>query len=249
MKTFDMQSVKYTVRSIRGFSLPDALQLWKTKYQSFYQFKRAVITHPGLVAFGEFVEQQWEDIVPLSVKQALRYKPGISRIQQGIIREVMLDCLGTATLFKELKPELINSQTLRKVQKKWDATGFLINSVYPDTYELYQLDMKPLYNGLPGYTNPIPLFAVRCWGLRSKKEHWLCVPVVAALGGAWMSPQKHRPDAIRAIAWTFQLDITNPKRIFRQGNVIIAEESAQSKPCKPYHLSKKDYLRLLYAEA
>jgi len=56
------------------------------------------------------------------------------------------------------------------------------------------------------------------------------------------------PDAVSAIAWTIRINITHPKRIYRQGDIIIAEESENSVITAPYHLNKQQYLALMYSE-
>jgi hypothetical protein len=86
----------------------------------------------------------------------------------------------------------------------------------------------------------------------------LYVTKEAALGNRWWSSsdnEKEKPDAIRAIAWTVRIDVPEDKieKIYRQGDIIVAkmkdEASITEHTFTPYHLSKEQYLSLIYSES
>jgi len=77
----------------------------------------------------------------------------------------------------------------------------------------------------------------------------LYVSEEGATGKSWWGVnQKREFDAIRAIAWTIRLDISHPEKIYRQGDIIVAKKSKDSKDVRPYHLNKEQYLDLMYSE-
>jgi hypothetical protein len=84
----------------------------------------------------------------------------------------------------------------------------------------------------------------------------LYVPREAALGATWWNrdSEDSKPDAIRAIAWTVRIDVPeeNVEKIYRQGDIIIAKMKNSAKATEttlsPYHLSKENYLSLMYSE-
>ncbi len=72
---------------------------------------------------------------------------------------------------------------------------------------------------------------------------------LAATGNNWTwGNDKNIYDAIRAIAWTVRIDITNPERIYRQGDIIVVKKSNKSVETREYHLDKNQYLQLMYSE-
>lgn len=241
MKQYNFQAADYCVSGLRGFTLTEALRFWKAKFETIKHFRRDVITHKGLENLGDFVSEMWDSISPISVQEALAEK-NMER------RRVMFDCIGVARLFKELEPELLDRQVLHKSRTRWDNTNKLYVHAFEDTYELYQLDGNKLFEPLSQWNKPNPVYAVRCWCTTTKREYWIYVPEAVAIEEPAWKRSEGEPDAIRAIAWTIRLDISHPKRIFRQGDIIVAEESAESCEVEPYHLSKEQYLNLLFSE-
>ncbi|TXJ29045.1 MAG: hypothetical protein E6Q24_05035 [Chitinophagaceae bacterium] len=239
MEKINLQAADYAVSAVQGFSLSEAMRLWKTKYPSLTEFSTNVIKHPRLNELGDFVKEQWDNIQPVTVQEAFSE----NNIEK---RRAIFDCIGVVKLFNELQPELLDKQVIHKRQTRWDENNQPYEKEYDDTYELYQLGGEKLFPVSPGGVEPNPVFAVRCWCTTTAREYWIYVPVEAALGDSWDS--KPEPDAVRAIAWTIRIDITNPNRIFRQGDIIIVEESADSQHVFPHHLSKKQYLQLMFSE-
>ncbi|GEP97671.1 hypothetical protein [Chitinophaga cymbidii] len=237
MPTFKLHSAEYIVSHMRGFSLSEAMRFWKAKFESINHFKRDVTHHPALKDLEAFVEEHWETIQPITVQEALQE----TNMEK---RRVMFDCIGVSRLFQSLDPTLLDKQVISKVRNRWDKKNKPYEHTFDDTYELYRLDGNKLFKS--EQSDPNPVFAVRCWCTTTEREYWIYIPEEAALGNSISSSRN--PDAIRAIAWTIRIDISHPKRIFRQGDIIVAEQSPQSTDTAPYHLSKEQYLSLMYSE-
>ncbi len=238
MKTFDVNSTTYTVCKYPGYSLNEALRYWKAKFETVKHFKREVIKHPQLTEFGEFVEEVWDSIHPVTVQEAF-HEMNLEK------RRVMFDCIGVAKLFQELNPDLMDKQTIAKTRTRWDEQLHPYVYQFEDTYELYKIEGNKLFAVNSEWHQPISVYAVRCWCTSTGREYWIYVPEDISVGTRW-SPLN--PDAIRAIAWTIRIDVSHPKRIFRQGDIIIVEESDESKTVTPYHLDKEQYLSLMFSE-
>jgi hypothetical protein len=237
---------KYTVNNTTDFSLTDALRLWKTKYSDIKDFDKEVITHPGLSDFAEFVHEMWNDIVPFTVQDALA-------MQNQEVRRCYFHCIGVEKLFKEMKPKLLDKQVVKKKRMRWDDKNDPYEYNFEDVYELYQIDGKMLFEKTEWGAEPAPVYAVRCWCTTTNREYWIYVTDEAAVNKAFSrwstNDKKEEPDAIRAIAWTIRLDIENPERIYRQGDIIVAKTIGESEKIVPlYHLSKDQYLSLMYSE-
>jgi len=241
MVTYDFRNADYCVCGLRGYKLDQALRLWKAKFETIKHFKRDVIKHSSLEELGNFVEEMWDNILPVAVPEALR---------EGNVekRRVMFDCIGVSTLFRELNPELLDRQMVHKIRTRWDEHNNAYQHEYDDIYELYRLGGNKLFAGVYPLQRPESIYSVRCWCTTTGREYWIYVPEEAALGRNRWQHIDDKPDALRAIAWTIRIDISSPKRIYRQGDIIIAEESEGSQTVSPYHLSKEQYLALMFSE-
>ena len=233
----------YIVDGLKDFKLSKALSLWKAKYPEFADFKKDVIIHENLEDFGKFVEECWDSIKAVTVKDALA-------IPNTEIRRVYFNCIGVQKLFKELDPILRDRQVIKKKRTKWDDNNDPQEYTFEDVYELYEIEGKKLFDKNRWNQEPNPVFAVRCWCTTTNREYWLYVNDQAALGDTrWPLDKDKKYDAIQAIAWTIRLDVENPERIYRQGDIIVAKIGENTKEnLWPRHLSKKDYLKLMYSE-
>jgi len=236
MRLHQLSCYEYCVSGMEGWAMSQALRLWKAKFETPKHFLRDVITHPALEELGRFVIEMWDGIEPVSVQEALK--------EQNLEkRRVMFDCIGVEKLFSELQPELLDRQVLQKKRVRWDERNQPYDHCFEDTYELYRIDGHKLFDT----PNAQPVYAVKCQCTTTARQYWIYVSPAAALGNrTWAGNQE--PDAIRAIAWTLRIDVTHPKRIYRQGDIVAVEESVDSQPTTPYHLSKEQYLSLLYSE-
>ena len=240
---------RYVVNNRDGFDLTTALRLWKTKYQDdIRDFFKDVITHDQLQDFGYFVEECWNRIEPFTVEDALK-------VENTEERRTYFDCIGIEKLFKALDPKLLDKQVLDKKRQRWDDEFNEYTYTFEDVYELYEIEGTKLYEKDRWGQLPQPVYAVRCWCTTTNREYWLYVPREAALGTSWwrVDGEDTKPDAIRAIAWTVRIDVPeeNVEKIYRQGDIIVAKMKDKSKATEyttPYHLSKEQYLSLMYSE-
>ena len=238
----------YIVNNRSGYDLTTALRLWKTKYADDYRdFQKDVIIHESLNDFDQFVQECWDKVKPVTVDEALK-------IANAEERRTYFDCIGIEKLFKSLNPTLLDKQAIDKKRTRWDDEFNEYEYTFEDVYELYQIDGTKLYDKDIWGNEPQPVFAVRCWCTTTNREYWLYVPREAALGDRWWHGDKGpEPDAIRAIAWTVRIDVPaeNVEKIYRQGDIIVAKMTNPSKLSEsitPYHLSKEQYLSLMYSE-
>ena len=232
----------YVVNNRSGFDLTTALRLWKTKYADDYRdFQKEVITHESLNDFDQFIQECWDKITPINVEDALK-------VDNAEERRIYFDAIGIENLFKSLEPKLLDKQTIKKSRTRWDDEYAEYTHEFEDVYELYQIDGTKLFELDRWGNEPNHVYAVRCWCTTTNREYWLYVPREAALGSRWWDDEKTTPDAIRAIAWTIRLDVEKPERIYRQGDIIVAKLSKGNKVCQNYHLTKEDYLSLMYSE-
>ena len=244
----DYSKQDYIVNNRSGWDLTTALRLWKTKYQDDYRdFQKEVIVHESLKDFDLFVQECWDGIEPFTVEEALK-------VVNTEERRTYFDAIGIEKLFKSLEPELLDRQVLKKYRTRWDDEFNEYTHEFEDVYELYQIEGTKLYD-LDRWGNPPqPIYAVRCWCTTTNREYWLYVPREAALGENWWHRKVNNedtPDAIRAIAWTIRLDvpISHVDRIYRQGDIIVTKLKDTDVPEVPqYHISKNDYIHLMYSE-
>jgi hypothetical protein len=236
---------KYVVNNQDGFDLTTALRLWKTKYQDdIRDFFKDVITHDQLQDFGYFVEECWNRIEPVTVEEALK----VANTEE---RRTYFDAIGIEKLFKGLDPKLLDKQTIKKSRTRWDEEFKEYTHEFEDIYELYEIEATKMFKTDRWGNAPTQhIYAVRCWCTTTNREYWLYVPREAALGASWwnIDSEDSKPDAIRAIAWTVRVSITNPEKIYRQGDIIVVKESSTSVETTPYHLTKEQYLSLMTSE-
>lgn len=240
----NFEEQQYSVSGRKGYSLSLALRLWKTKYEDLKQFKAAVCNHPNLEEFYNFVAEIWDSIKPVTVKEALAVKNTEDR-------RTYFDCLGPQKLFKEMNAELLDKQVVKKKRARWDDKNVQYEYEFEDVYELYRIPGDQMFERpAESWRRNEDVFTVRCWCTTTNREYWLFVPENAACESMWRSGEcKITWDAIKAIAWTIRLSITHPEKIYRQGDIIVAKASEESSETRfARHLTKEDYLELMYSE-
>jgi hypothetical protein len=241
----DYSKQEYIVNGREGYDLSTALRLWKTKYETdFRDFERDVTPHEALYDFRDFVKELWNNIIPVTVEEALKQ-------ENTEDRRVYFDAIGVEKLFKQLDPTLLDKQTIKKKRTRWDSNNDPYEYEFEDVYELYEMPGEKLFVTDRWGSKPRPVYAVRCWCTTTSREYWLYVPLEAASDakGWWERDENTKYDAIKAIAWTIRIDIENPERIYRQGDIIVVKRGEQSTiKSMDYHLSKEQYLSLMYSE-
>lgn len=241
----NFDQLKYNVEGQSDFSLTEALRLYKAKYPEFGDFHKDVvkINNPMLVEFGKFVSEVWESIEPVTIQEALAQP-------NNETRRVYFSCIGVQKLFKDLNPKLLDAQTINKNRWGWDKDNNKVMNLFNDVYELYEIEGKKMFERDRWNTEPNPIYAVRCWCTTTGREYWIYVPTEAAMGVRWISTHNPgTPDAIRAIAWTIRIDIKNPQSIYRQGDIIVVEMPDNPEECEERHITKDEYLNLMYSES
>jgi hypothetical protein len=240
----DYSKHTYIVNGRDGYNLSDALRLWKTKYETdFRDFVRDVTPHESLFDFRDFVESMWDEIIPVTVEEAL--SQGNSEDRRNYF-----DAIGVEKLFKQLNPELKDRQVINKKRTRWDNNNDPFEYEFEDVYELYEIPGEKLFGQDRWGRNANPVYAVRCWCTTTNREYWIYVPLEAAIGQRWISINETPTyDAIRAIAWTIRIDVDMPERIYRQGDIIIVKKGPETTDNQPQrHLTKDQYLSLMYSE-
>lgn len=239
----DYSKQTFTVSNQKNFPLTEALRLWKSKYPEFIDFEKDVITHPALADFGQFVSEMWDGIKPFTVKDALAQ-------ENTEIRRTYFDCIGIQKIFSELKPELMDRQVINKKRASWDDQNQPVTKEFEDVYELYRIEGSKLFTKDRWGREPNPVFAVRCWCTTTNREYWLYVSMEGATGQRWFSnTQTVTYDAISAIAWTIRIDVKNPEMIYRQGDIIVVKVPENVETCQERHITKQEYLTLMYSES
>lgn len=241
----NFDQLKYNVEGQSDFSLTEALRLYKAKYPEFGDFHKDVvkINNPMLVEFGKFVSEVWDSIEPVTTQEALAQP-------NNETRRVYFSCIGVQKLFKDLDPKLLDAQTINKKRWGWDKDNNKVMNLFNDVYELYEIEGKKMFERDRWNNEPNPIYAVRCWCTTTGREYWIYVPMEAAIGIRWFGgTQNVNPDAIRAIAWTIRIDIKNPQSIYRQGDIIVVEMPDNPEECEERHITKEEYLNLMYSES
>jgi len=250
MSNIKYADLEYTVSAYRNFTLTEALRLWKSKYPEFVDFKKDVIKHDSHEDFGIFVHSVWDTIIPVTVDEAFK-ETNLER------RRVFFDCIGIRRIFSELNPEMLDRQVITKKRTKWDEDNNQEEYVFEDVYELYKIPVQKINPdnidadvSVSWTTRRLfkdnDIYAVRCWCTTTNREYWIYVPRDAC--NVAEDFKLFIPDAIKAIAWTIRINIDKPERIYRQGDIIVVKVGEESKRTWPRHLTKEQYLDLMYSE-
>lgn len=229
----DFTTLKYRVQGQSGQSYETALRCWKTQHKTFDVFLREVITHDSMQEFADHVAGVWADIKPLTTTEAFAE----SNIE---LRRLMFSCIGIEEMFKQMEPELVDRQEVDFKNKRWDSDNNPYFENIKDVYELYKIKGEKLFPEESDWRRQnADTYAVRCWCTTTGREYWIYVP-------RW---EGERKDAVAAIAWTLQINISNPEYIVRQGDIVIAKASEKSTELRrPEHLTKDMYIKLLQSQ-
>jgi hypothetical protein len=227
------ENYTFTVRNVRGVSLDEALRLWKTAYSSFNEFLKNVIIYESLEEFGDYVSTVWSDIKPIEVSEAFEQ---ISTEK----RRLYFDIIGVDKIFESVNPDLLNMASIALNNRRWDADGKEYLQTGIDTYKLYKIDGYKLFGSTISewQRENSAVYAVNCNCTSTGRSYWLYVPREVGI----------KESALEAIAWTCRIGITNPKAIYRQGDIFIVAANADSEECTPYHLDYATYSKLIQSQ-
>jgi hypothetical protein len=199
------------------------------------------------------LEEIWDEIKPMNFKE-------IARMENLEERRVGILCLGIERLAKEVKPKLIDKQTIKKVTNYLDKEGNVVNKKYNDTYELYEVDGKNLSQGIKQNWRIMQnSYFVKFKDTSTDREYmiWVEPRSVFETNRTEKSTSYYRDasqiNAIQCIAWSIQTTVEkgNIKEILRQGDCILVKPKNMSKGIMetPRHLTEKEYRELLVAES
>jgi hypothetical protein len=230
----DFKNLTYIVENQPGVTYEQALRIWKTMYKDFDEFLTKVIIYDGMQEFADHCASVWKEIELVKSVEAFSEK-------NLEIRRLYFKAIGIEKMFKELEPMLVDRQVIQFSNTTYDEKNNPNIEMINDIYELYCIEGKKMF---PEETSSwrqsnADVYAVRCWCTTTKREYWIYVPRFVG----------EKKDALEAIAWTFMLNITEPEYIVRQGDIIIAKASDNSREIQPYHLDKATYLKFLRTQS
>jgi hypothetical protein len=192
----------------------------------------------------------WNDVVPLTFKE-------IAQLENLEQRRVGVLCLGLERLINEVKPKLINKETLKKSTMWVNEKGELVENNFDDTYELYEVSGDYFNKGLKNSWQQMPnSHFVKCKDTSTNREYLIWVNA----NEVWRTNRTDndysfeikKVNATQAIAWTIQTNVPQGKiaKIIRQGDCILIKPKGKYEPLStPRHLTEKEYKTLLVAES
>ena len=192
----------------------------------------------------------WNDVVPLTFKE-------IAQLENLEQRRVGVLCLGLERLINEVKPKLINKQTLKKSTMWVNEKGELVENNFDDTYELYEVSGDYFNKGLKNSWQKMSnSHFVKCKDTSTNREYLIWVNA----NEVWRTNKTDndysfeikKVNATQAIAWTIQTNVPQGKiaKIIRQGDCILIKPKGKYESLStPRHLTEKEYKTLLVAES
>lgn len=232
--TNKFENYTFTVRNVRGVTLDEALRLWKTAYSSFDEFLKNVIIYESLEEFGDYVSTVWSDIEPIITSEAFEQK----NVEK---RRLYFDVIGVNEVIKQADPEVIDMKEVVLNNKRWDKDGRPYFQTGIDKYTLYRINGAALFGSTISewQRKNSDVYAVKCSCTTTDRNYYLYVP--REIG--------EKESALDAIAWTCRIGITNPKAIYRQGDIFVVAANHDSEVCEPYHLDYKTYSSLIQSQS
>ncbi len=237
----------YNINNVTGFSFQQALKLWKCRHKTFDNFKSDLSSNYDTTDFNDFfetVEKEWDSIKDITASEAF----ALDNIEQ---RRTYFDILGVEKLMEELKPTLVDSETIVRENTVYDNDGNSKVETLTDTYELYKIDKSLLFKDLnmkdwSAKRHDNDCYAVKCKDASTDRTYWIYVPESIGEKGS----------AIEAIAWTYTVpNNTNISAIHRQGEVIISEHSKNTEDVmfKSWttvsHIEREHYMNLVKSQS
>jgi hypothetical protein len=231
--TNKFENYTFTVRNVRGVELNEALRVWKTAYSSFDEFLKNVIIYESLEEFGDYVSTVWSDIKPLEISEAFEQNNTEKR-------RLYFDTIGVEKIFESVEPDLLDMKDVVLNNRRWDADGKEYLQTGLDRYTLYKIDGYKLFGSTISewQRKNSSVYAVKCTCTSTGRNYWLYVPREVG----------EKESALEAIAWTCRIGITNPKAIYRQGDIFVVAANHDSKVCEPYHLDYATYSSLIQSQ-
>ena len=190
----------------------------------------------------------WDDIVPATFKE-------IAEMENLEHRRVGIVCLGIDRVVAEVKPKLIDRQTIEKVSNYINKDGVVVKEKFSDTYELYQVDGKNFGKTKNDWQRMDDCYFVKFKDTSTDRNYMIWIDprsVYSSNNKGWYQDIKDI-NAIQCIAWTIQTNVSegNIKEILRQGDCVFVKLKDSKLPLlnSPRHLTEKEYRKLLVAES
>lgn len=199
------------------------------------------------------LEDIWKDITPMTFKEIAQEFRNIEQ------RRVALGCLGLERLVKEIKPKLVDTQTLKKKTTWVNQSGELVEVKFKDTYELYRVGADVWSEGIKD-SRANPVYYVKFKDTSTDREYMIWVDALDVFrtndtrGNKWYSGGEDygkQINSIQAIAWTIQTNIEEGgiEKIVRQGDCILIKKKPRAVSSVTRHLTAEEYKKLLVLES
>jgi len=195
------------------------------------------------------LEEFWADIEPFTFKEIAKFK----NLEE---RRVGINCLGIDRLIAEVKPKLINSESIKKTTK-WVEDGKEVTHKFTDKYELFEVSGEALSGGLDRWEKLSDAHYIRFKDTSTDRYYMLWVNIRSVFttnnpNKGLLNLSAKDVNAIQCVAWTMQTDVPEGKieKILRQGDCILIKPTGKYTPLiTPRHLTEKEYRTLLVAES
>jgi hypothetical protein len=199
------------------------------------------------------LEDIWNDIKPLTFKEIAQ---NLNNVEQ---RRIAIGCLGMESLVKEVKPKLIDTQTISKKTTWVNEDGTLVDVPFNDTYELYEVSGESLFSGIENRSRTFPaVHYVKCKDTSTDREYLIWVDAESVY--LTNNPEKwttmgvnygNKITAIQSVAWTIQTNVPEGKieKIVRQGDCILIKKKPKTQLGSVRHLTENEYRELLVLES
>jgi hypothetical protein len=226
------------------FEFELGLKILKAKWKTFEAYEKA-----GYLSdkSKKLVADNWDSSGPVTIYEAL----SIPNLES---RRVCFRYIGIENIFKELDPELVDTQVIKKATKV-TAEGKLES--FDDTYELYKVNGDKLREGTndSGMRQIQDFYILKCSCTSTGREYLIYIRDLWN-GNRWGRPNNEavvgsKPDAVEAVAWTIQVEAKpeDISYIIRQGDAILVKVKEGYQKCPIRHISKQEYLQKVTMES
>ncbi len=240
---------------VPGWMFESAIRVIKLKYPNYLALEKdyhgsvkenlgTKDEDPLMKPLLEWCKENWnkdESILPNGKKIDTRpfEIADIFRLEHQDHKRMLYNIFGVEKIFKHFKFKKTAEEKMTKSRHRWNEKNEPWLHEFEDKYELYSLPITDMFPELKNQRRANELiYCVKMTCTSTQKEHMIYV--TREVG--------EKKDPIAAIASTIQLNITNPEKIYRQGDIVIAKHSKDSKKTTPYSITKQQYVDLMYSE-
>lgn len=168
--------------------------------------------------FRDEIIKRYREITPMTANDVLSF----SNAEQ---RMVAIKHFGMEDLLNNFKHEVIDKQTLKKVNHRWKVgeSGLTpYTEEIEDTYELIKVQMR----GTRRWGNEVvvDIYGIRCKCTTTGREYFIYSPPKKEASNSWSNDEVHYTDVIEAIAATLETNVRPEaaEYFMRQGDVVLA---------------------------